>query len=185
MMIQRYKFATKALEAMNDANDFCTVSHASPLLFLNNQSTTRLMIDNNTITNISTTAEEEGGVASSSSSSNYSSLKRLRSSSASVSSAFDMKDFSEASRYIEESIAFPEIRFPFDDHVEDGSSASTSIGCFTKPDEYNGDDNDDEDTFASRPRKRRRGLTRCNRSTSLWEMALSSKQRNGSNGSLV
>mmetsp|Transcript_18107 Transcript_18107/g.29244 ORF Transcript_18107/g.29244 Transcript_18107/m.29244 type:complete len:125 (+) Transcript_18107:271-645(+) len=91
------------------------------------------------------------------SNSSTNSLKRSRPSSCS----FDMSDFAEASKLVEESMAFPAIEWP----------------------SFDGDDEDD--AFLVPPTKRQcQGLVRCNRSSNLSSLTTKTERR-GSNGSLA
>jgi hypothetical protein len=98
------------------------------------------------------------GLATSSSSS----LKRSRTV---TPGSFDMSEFIEASKQVEDSIAFPVIEWPAFDDDEDG------------------DDSDGESFCVPRPSKRRcKGLVRCNRSSNLSTLTPSSSS--SSSGSL-
>jgi hypothetical protein len=112
---------------------------------------------------------------------NKTSLKRPRH------GAFDMSVVLEASKEVEDSIAFPVIEWPSLDNDDKNSEK---------------DDDEDDDAafcFSTSPAKRQcRGLVRCRRSSNLSALtrnssnhsdpaivAMNSVQRRGSNGSLV
>jgi hypothetical protein len=86
-------------------------------------------------------------------------LKRSRTS---CETSFDMSAFEEASKQVEESIAFPSIEWSVFD-----------------------DDNDEEDYYYQPSKRSCQGFTRCNGSLDLFSLSSSScQQRRGSNGSL-
>jgi hypothetical protein len=96
---------------------------------------------------------------SSSSNSSSSSLKRSRA----VSGSFDMSEFLEASKKVEDSIAFPVIEWPsFDDD----------------------DDSSEDEDFCPPSKRQCKGLVRCTRSSNLSTLTETAERR-GSNGSLA
>jgi hypothetical protein len=117
-------------------------------------------------------------------STNSSNLKRLRQ------EAFDMSVVLEASKQVEDSIAFPVIEWPSLD-IDDNDSE--------KDDDDEEDDDEDCCCFSTPPKRQCRGLVRCSRSSNLSTMTcnsssnlsgpavgeINSVQRHGSNGSLV
>jgi hypothetical protein len=140
-----------------------------------------------------TMSEPSSSITSTSThSESFQTRKRSRESSSSSLSPFDMSEFTDAYRRVEETIAFPAIVFPSEYDFEDVSSDddNNSLSVFsmtTARGNDNDDDNDDDEYGNYQPRKRFRGLTRSYRSSSLTELALltSSSNRNGSNGSLA